>query len=180
MRQRFISKKVNAMRKDPTKEEIEKFFYCDPVTGKITRIINSSIAKAGECKITINNCGYHMVSALGGPVGLHRIVWILANGPIPSGMEIDHINGDKSDNRISNLRICTPIQNGQNKGKYKNNKSGFKGVYLSSSPRIKRPWRARIVVNKKAINLGSYFTKFEAHQAYEKAAREHFGEFYKP
>ena len=165
------------MRKDPTKEELEKFFYCDPVNGEITRVINSSIAKAGQCKITINNCGYHMVSALGGPIGLHRIVWIFANGPIPSGMEIDHINGDKSDNRISNLRICTINQNRQNKPKYKNNKSGFKGVYFESSPRIKNPWRARIVVNKKPISLGNFSTKLEAHKAYQEAAKKYFGEF---
>ncbi|EMV7411631.1 HNH endonuclease [Enterobacter kobei] len=180
MRQRFISKKANAMLKDPSKEEIEKHFFCDPDVGSIVRIANSSTAKAGENPIYVNNCGYHMVSALGHRLGLHRIVWIVAKGYIPEGMEIDHINGDKSDNRIANLRLCTPTQNRQNKTKYKNNKSGFKGVHFESSPRIKRPWRARIVVNKKAISLGNFMTKHEAHEAYQEAAKKYFGEFNRP
>ena len=91
-------------------------------------------------------------------------------------MEIDHINGDKGDNRIANLRLCTINQNRQNKPKYKNNKSGFKGVCFESGEREK-PWRARIVVNKKAISLGNFHTKLEAHHAYQEAAKKYFGEF---
>ena len=164
------------MFKDPSKEEIEKYFFCDPVAGSIVRIANSSTAKAGENPIYVNNCGYHMVSALGQSIGLHRIVWIVAKGCIPEGMEIDHINGDKSDNRISNLRLCTPTQNRQNKTKYKNNKSGFKGVYYETAQRVKKPWRARIVVNKKAISLGNFMTKHEAQQAYPDTTHMYFGE----
>ncbi|WP_211776904.1 MULTISPECIES: HNH endonuclease signature motif containing protein [unclassified Klebsiella] len=176
MRQRFISKKVNAIPNDPKKEDIEKFFECDPENGLIKRAINSGVAKAGEVPVSINNCGYHMVCALGRIVGLHRIMWIVANGQIPEGMEIDHINGDKGDNRIANLRLCTINQNRQNKPKYKNNKSGFKGVCFESGEREK-PWRARIVVNKKAISLGNFHTKLEAHHAYQEAAKKYFGEF---
>jgi len=74
MRQRFISKKANAMLKDPSKEEIEKYFFCDPDVGSIVRIDNSSTAKAGENPIYDNNCGYHMVRELGQCIGRHRIV----------------------------------------------------------------------------------------------------------
>ncbi|WP_446027824.1 HNH endonuclease [Lelliottia amnigena] len=165
------------MAKDPTREDIQKYFCCDTNTGMITRIVDSSTAKAGEIPIHVNNCGYHLVCVLGRRVGLHRIIWIVGNGFIPGGMEIDHINGDKGDNRISNLRLCTPTQNRQNKSKYKNNKSGFKGVYYESAQRVKKPWRARIVVNKKAISLGNFLTKLEASQAYQEAAKKYFGEF---
>jgi len=165
------------MPKDPTKEEVEKYFHCDPEKGSIVRIVDVSTAKAGGCPVHINNCGYHMLSALGQTIGLHRIVWIVGAGPVPDGMEIDHINGDKGDNRLSNLRLCSPAQNRQNKSKYKNNTSGYKGVNFDSSSKGKNPWRAKIVVNKKSISLGNYPTKIEAHHAYEKAAKKYFGEF---
>ncbi|MDS6632176.1 hypothetical protein QYS46_21475 [Klebsiella michiganensis] len=53
------------MPNDPKKEDIEKFFECDPENGLIKRAINSGVAKAGEVPVSINNCGYHMVCALG-------------------------------------------------------------------------------------------------------------------
>ena len=58
----------------------------------------------------------------------HRVVWQMVYGEIPSGMEIDHINGNRSDNRIENLRIVTPTENARNHGISKRNKSGVVGV----------------------------------------------------
>lgn len=77
----------------------------------------------------------------------HRVVWELHNGPVPEGMEVDHINRNKQDNRIENLRLATREQNRANVDAYSNNTSGTKGVYFDSS---KCSWVAKIKVNGKA------------------------------
>ena len=101
---------------------------------------------------------------------LHRVVC-----NTPEGMETDHINCNKLDNRKSNLRTCTRAQNAQNRPAPKNNASGFKGV--SWFKRDKK-WIAYIQCNGKKKNLGRYSSPEEAAKIYEKAARELFGEFH--
>ena len=86
---------------------------------------------------------------------------------------VDHINGNRLDNRKNNLRICSFLENRRNKSIYKNNKSGFKGVDKSSKNR----WRATIRINGEKIHLGSFIDKKEAALAYDLAAQKHFGEF---
>lgn len=92
----------------------------------------------------------------------------------PKGMCTDHINGDGLDNRRGNLRICSNSQNLMNRGKQKNNASGFKGVWWQ---KIERKWQAQIQVNKKVISLGYYPTKECAAIAYNEAATKYHGEF---
>lgn len=62
----------------------------------------------------------------------HRVIWEMFNGEIPEGMEIDHINHIRDDNRIENLRLVSKKSNMENKSRYKNNKSGFTGVSFES------------------------------------------------
>jgi len=104
----------------------------------------------------------------------HRIVWKTHFGKIPVGMDVDHINQDKSDNRIENLRLGTRSQNKSNSKKHKDNRSGFKGVTY-----YKRynKWMAQISHNYKKITIGYFDTPQEAHAAYKKKAIELFGEF---
>lgn len=92
----------------------------------------------------------------------------------PEGMSVDHINGNKLDNRRSNLRLCNMSQNIANTSVRINSQSGLKGVYY-----FKRDgtWQAQITVNYKRIHLGYFKTPNEAATAYDKAAKEHFGEF---
>lgn len=59
---------------------------------------------------------------------LHRVVWEIHHGPIPDGMIIDHIDGNKTNNKISNLRLVTHRTNSRNSGKRSHNKTGFTGV----------------------------------------------------
>ena len=101
----------------------------------------------------------------GNTTKMHRLLLETAD-------EIDHINCDRLDNRKQNLRVASGVQNRGNVILLCTNTSGYKGV--SAKGRI---WRAYITKNHKYVGLGSYETKEEAALAYDKAAREYFGEF---
>lgn len=86
----------------------------------------------------------------------HRVAWILFYGKSPSG-QIDHINGNRADNRISNLREATPLMNMKNRSTNKNCRSGHRGVYWNKR---ESKWRAHIKDDKKNLHLG-YFDNFQ-------------------
>jgi hypothetical protein len=92
----------------------------------------------------------------------------------PPGQQVDHINGDTLDNRRVNLRLATHGQNQHNRGKYRNNKSGYKGV---SWDKAAGKWRAQIKFNNKKYNLGRYHDPIEAALAYDAAAIRLHGAF---
>lgn len=94
----------------------------------------------------------------------------MATGEDPGNFEIDHINIDRKDNRISNLRLATRSQNAHNVGTTKRNKSGIKGV---SYAKHKRKWLALIRLNGVTKNLGYYTTKDKAAEIVQ-AARNDF------
>jgi len=89
----------------------QKFHYSD---GKLFRILRDGTI--GTKPVGANCNGYLSVyvKPMGRNVGVHRVVWTLHNGLIPSKMVIDHINRNRADNRIENLRLCTSKENGQN------------------------------------------------------------------
>lgn len=92
----------------------------------------------------------------------------------PSGLFVDHINGNKLDNRKKNLRICTHAQNLGNSKIPKNNTSGYKGVVFIKRLGI---WRAQIQHSYKMHCLGYFHDIVDAAKAYDKAAIDHYGEF---
>jgi hypothetical protein len=111
------------------------------------------------------------------PILMHREI---TNAP--KGMSVDHINGNPLDNRKDNLRVCTYSQNQMNRGKIKNNTSGYKGVFYMKRTKDMinehlKPWKAQIRFNGKVIYLGIYKTKEPAARIYDKKALELFGEF---
>lgn len=87
----------------------------------------------------------------------------------PKGKRVDHRWGETLDNRRSQLRICTKLQNGQNRGINRNSPTGFKGVSFS---RTGKKYRVRIQVNKKPYCIGTYNNIEEAARVYNKAAKE--------
>lgn len=118
--------------------------------------------------------GYTTIEINGFPIKAHRLAYAMVNGSLDVGVEIDHINGVKSDNRISNLRIASISQNECNKAIQKNNTTGFKGVYFrSESPN----WRAIITINKHRHHIGYFETKELAAEAIEIKRKELHGEF---
>ena len=103
----------------------------------------------------------------------HRLAWLFMTGSFPpKGQEIDHINGDRSDNRWVNLRLVTRTQNNMNRGVQCNNKSGQTGV---SYQRLRDNWTARIVVDRRPILLGDFPTKEQAIAARLDAEIRYFG-----
>lgn len=87
---------------------------------------------------------------------------------------IDHINGNRLDNRSSNLRTCTPAESSKNIRKHSQNLSGYKGVQRS-----RNKWTARIMSDGENIYIGSFDTKEKAAEAYNKYAAKKHGEFAK-
>jgi hypothetical protein len=92
----------------------------------------------------------------------------------PPGVFVDHANGNPLDNRRVNIRLATPAQNLANSRKRNGHASTFKGVSL-----CKGKWQARIKVAGRAVYLGTFEEEWLAADAYDEAARAHFGEFAK-
>lgn len=110
---------------------------------------------------------------------LHRVVMSRALGrPLGRWELVDHIDGDKLNNQRANLRLATCAENEYNKDLPAHNTTGYKGVYRNSAA-ARLPWQAAITINRKKVYLGSYADKREAAAAYERAAREIAGEFYR-
>lgn len=122
-----------------------------------------------------SNDGYIQIRLNGRLEYAHRIIWWMFNGYDPY-IQIDHNDCDTSNNNISNLRISTKHQNGCNRGKNKNNSSGFKGVMFYKAY---KKWTAQIKVMGKSKSLGYFNTPEEASLAYQSAANKLHGEFAK-
>lgn len=101
---------------------------------------------------------------------------ILVMGKQKKGFDIDHKNGDKLDNRRSNLRVCTHAQNMLNQGVNGNSKVGYKGVWLDKQSKSKR-YVAMFMINGKRTSLGRYYKPEEAARAVDEAAKIHHGEY---
>jgi len=156
-------------------EAKRKVDYCSE-SGDIVWSFDFHKFKKGNIAGSTNGIGYRRISIRLNSdrknLAVHRLVWFIYYGELPS--IIDHINRDRSDNRISNLRVCTNSQNQVNKNIQKNNTTGYKGVYLNKS---KGNWFARVKKNGKSIHLGMFDSPEKASDAYIKKSRELFGEF---
>ena len=144
-------------------ELLIRAFHYDPATGLFTwneRVSRKS--QPGKQAGSTNKInGYTFLSAFKYKDYAHRWAWYYVYGEYPKH-DIDHINGEKSDNRISNLRLCNRSLNMLNlKKPNKNNKSGYLGVY-----KLGNSYVARVMVNYEHIHLGCFKTAEEAHQKY--------------
>lgn len=116
----------------------------------------------------VDDKGYAFGRVAGPMLKAHRVAWAISYGEWPS--VIDHINGNPADNRLSNLRNVTTLENSRNAKIPKNNTSGVVGV---SWNKASRKWCARIGVQMREIVLGYYASKDEAIAARRAAEKEH-------
>lgn len=144
-------------------------FRYDP-RGWLIRVVGARKAKYPNGRIV--GKGYRGLTVDGRTYYMHRLVWLYHHGKWPAE-SLDHINGDKADNRIENLRECTNAQNQHNSTVKCRSRSGVKGVFPVGPAR----WAALIVINGKQTYKGTYDSIKAASDAYDAAAREHFGEF---
>lgn len=183
----------NSIRKElPEAELLHKIFFYDQETGILTyadrsddMFLSTRSAKSWRTKYSGQIAGsiveydgrkYIQIQLYKEKYVAHRIIWKMHYWKEPPEI-LDHIDGDGTNNRISNLREATIYQNGWNAKKSSRNKSGYKGVSFN---REKNKWRAAIRINKRDILIGYYKSIEDAAQAYQKASAQYHGEFYNP
>jgi hypothetical protein len=150
----------------------------NPKTGIITWINpRSSKIKPGDIAGTINNGYIHIGFSLGNgksiKIAAHHIAWYKYYGVWPS-KEIDHKRGNKTDNRITKLRLVKHIQNGHNIKTFITNTTGVGGIYWDKQM---NKYRARIKVNGKSISLGLFNTLKAAKLVRRNAEKQYYGKF---
>lgn len=128
------------------------------VNGRFAGVVATGAVSRGYKRICIDGTIY----------AYHRVVWKLVNGTEPDS--IDHINGDRSDNRICNLRSVTCSDNSKNMKRPRNNTSGVIGVHWSNS---KQKWVAQIKVGGKLTMLGRFSSLDDAAAARRAAEMKH-------
>jgi hypothetical protein len=158
-----------------TAERLRESLDYDPATGVFTRRLVKGGYKVDDVAGSNNGRGYTIIRVDGRGYSAHRLAWLYVIGEWPIG-DLDHINGDKADNRFCNLREATESQNLANSRMQADNTSGFKGV---SWHKHARKWIACIGLNGKVKHLGYFDTRERAFIEYVFAAWRHFGDFAK-
>ena len=155
-----------------TEEELEwakDTYYYDPKTGDLVN------KKTGCVSIGLSGNGYRYVYYSRGrrrALRQHRIIYLWFTGEQPD--ILDHINNDRQDNRIENLRPATNQENQRKRPNSGRNRSGYKGVSWTKS---KKKWRACATKDYKHVHLGFYDDPIEAAKAYDKFVTNSYGEF---
>lgn len=155
----------------PPIEELRRLFNYDPETGVVTRKVSAGRTKKGAVVTSKTNNGYCRVAINGRHFFLHRVCYAIYHGRDPYPMQCDHVNHDRTDNRICNLRLVTNQENQKNASKRKDNTSGISGVSLKKGA---NKWVAQIRANGKRTYLGTFINKSDAIAA-RKAAEIKYG-----
>ena len=155
-----------------TQEQLKSMYVYDKDTGIFIRARDlGNCYKAGQIAGGSHNSGYTVIRFGKRLYLAHRLAWLYVYGEWPK-LHIDHINGIKTDNRISNLRDVTASENMANQHRARSDSvSGVLGVSCSCS---RKGWRAQICRSGKVKNLGTFNTKEAAQEAYWNARNEHY------
>lgn len=161
----------------PSQNDLKSVLSYDPITGLFSWVKDIRagrnnaflLAAAGSLAGNLGTYGYWYLSFGGKRLPAHRCAFLYVNGEYPAkGLDVDHINGVRTDNSFVNLRLVTRSQNMQNlKGAHKDNSTGLLGVM-----RHRDKFQARIMKDGKKTYLGDFETAEAAHLAYLVAKRE--------
>ena len=155
----------------PTYERVRELLSYDPETGSFMRLKRMGSYHPGPVTGGRTEHGYVNITIDGMRNYAHRLAFLLMTGEWPT-KHIDHINGDRADNRWANLRQATHSQNLANRGPTKRNKSGFKGVVAKRDK-----WIAAIQWKGKPYRAGPFESKEQAAEAYREMALRLHGDF---
>ena len=156
-----------------SRELLMELLDYSPDTEVFTWRTSKKSRKAGSVAGSLGKGGYWFITHGQNIYRAHRLAWLFVHGDWPSDL-IDHINRDRADNRICNLRLATKSQNNINSVQERKNSSGVVGVsHCSQTGR----WKAQIGCGGKMISLGRFDSIEEAYRRRKQAEKELFGEF---
>ena len=160
-------------------ERLKQELSYDKDTGHFTWLVDKGRAKKGSRAGSETVKGYQRIrlriDGVMKRISGHRLAWYFVYNELPKGI-IDHINQDKLDNRINNLRLSDSVMNAGNVLAI--NKKGHKGIKLKgvNYNKCRDNWKVEITYNKKRMYLGSFEDPYEAHEVYKAKHRELFKE----
>lgn len=135
-----------------TQERLQSLLTYDPDTGKFTSRVRRKMHRVGDKVGTVSAGGYLRCMLDRRTYAMHNLAWLHEHGFWPSG-QLDHINHDRTDNRIANLRDVSCQENHHNRARKTRSASGYLGVTWHKRD---QRWQAHIEVNGKAKYLGQY------------------------
>ena len=144
-----------------TPQQLKKLFTWDPTTG---RIFWRNKSGRREAFVSVQTKGYLYGKLYGKNYLAHRVLWALEHGAWPA-LDIDHINQNKQDNRLLNLRQVSKVGNSRNRPLNKNSTSGNLGVSMTRTGK----WRSYITCDGRQVHLGVFTSKKDAEAARKKA-----------
>jgi hypothetical protein len=163
-----------------TAEQVREALTYDPETGEFRWRVSRGRARsgliAGYSHTKDDGRKYWVIGIGKRYIKAHRLVWLYTYGKWPA-QDVDHIDGNGLNNKLSNLREATRSENCRNRGANCNGTSGYKGVHWHKRTKT---WHARIMANGKSFFLGQFVEREKAHEAYVKASHELHGQFGRP
>ena len=149
-----------------TADEVRRLLDYDPETGVFTRLAGKRAGKTTGSRV---RAGYVFIYLAGRTYKAHRLAWLYVYGSWPKAL-IDHINHDRADNRIVNLRDATHTENHHNRKRLTRGTTGFLGVTWHKRD---RRWQSHMELERKALHLGSFVCLGRAIKARLAAEKTH-------
>lgn len=163
------------MKEPLTRELLHELLHYNPDTGvffwKVKRRPHFNPGdEAGGIDVRM---GYVRIRINGTKYLAHRLVWLYVYGYFPAD-QVDHINGNRQDNRLVNLREATRTENARNRARRRDNSSGFTGVSFDNKS---KKWQVQCSLHGRRTRIGGFTTPQEASKVYEQFIATHWGDF---